>query len=51
MNAVRAAIGSRFAGLAAVRPFASVGEHRFRWGIVAWVVGTAAATATAMPAR
>ena len=25
------------------RIFAAIGEHRLKWGIVAWVVGTAAA--------
>ena len=34
-----------------VRLFAAVGEHRLKWGIVAWVVGTAAAAAIAMLAR
>ena len=34
-----------------VRLFASVGEHRLKWGIVAWVVGTAVAAALAMLAR
>ncbi|MFO0931142.1 MAG: hypothetical protein U1E39_00375 [Planctomycetota bacterium] len=34
-----------------VRLFASVGEHRLKWGIVAWVVGTATAAAIAMLAR
>ena len=30
-----------------VRLLASVGEHRIKWGIVAWVVGTAVAAALA----
>ncbi|MGE0192473.1 MAG: hypothetical protein AB7T63_10585 [Planctomycetota bacterium] len=30
-----------------MRLFAAVGEHRLKWGIVAWVVGTAAAAAIA----
>ncbi len=34
-----------------VRLFAAVGEHRMKWGIVAWVLGTAAAAAIAMLAR
>lgn len=34
-----------------VRLLAAVGEHRLKWGIVAWVVGTAAAAAIAMLAR
>lgn len=33
------------------RLFAAIGEHRLKWGIVAWVVGTAAAAAIAMLAR
>ena len=31
-----------------VRLLASVGEHRLKWGIVAWVVGTAVAAAIAL---
>jgi len=34
-----------------VRLFASVGEHRLKWGIVAWVVGVAVAVLTARLAR
>lgn len=34
-----------------VRLFAAVGEHRLKWGIVAWVVGTAAAAAVGILAR
>jgi len=34
-----------------VRLLASVGEHRLKWGIVAWVVGTAAAAGIAVLAR
>lgn len=34
-----------------VRLLASVGEHRLKWGIVAWVVGTAAAAGIALVAR
>lgn len=34
-----------------VRLLASVGEHRLKWGIVAWVVGVAAAVAVAIAAR
>lgn len=34
-----------------VRLFASMGEHRLKWGIVAWTVGTAVAAAIAMLAR
>ncbi len=34
-----------------VRLFASVGEHRLKWGIVAWVVGTAAAAGIAALVR
>jgi hypothetical protein len=34
-----------------VRLLASVGEHRIKWGIVAWVVGTAVAAVIAMLAR
>jgi hypothetical protein len=30
------------------RLFASVGEHRLKWGIVAWIVGTAVAAGVAM---
>jgi hypothetical protein len=30
-----------------IRLFASVGEHRLKWGVVAWVVGTAVAAAIA----
>jgi hypothetical protein len=33
------------------RLFASVGEHRLKWGIVAWIVGTAVAAAVALLAR
>ncbi len=33
------------------RLYAAVGEHRLKWGIVAWVVGTAAAAAIAWAAR
>ena len=33
------------------RLFASVGEHRLKWGILAWVVGTAVATWIALLAR
>lgn len=33
------------------RLFASIGEHRLKWGIVAWVVGTAVASGIAMLAR
>ncbi|MFM8387461.1 MAG: hypothetical protein ACKOCB_11685 [Planctomycetia bacterium] len=33
------------------RLFAAIGEHRLKWGIVAWVVGTAAAAGIAMLAR
>ena len=31
--------------------FAAIGEHRLKWGIVAWVVGTAAAAGIAVLAR
>lgn len=34
-----------------VRLFASVGEHRLKWGIVAWVVGTAVAAGIALLAK
>lgn len=34
-----------------VRLLASVGEHRLKWGIVAWVVGTAMAAGIALLAR
>lgn len=34
-----------------IRPFAAIGEHRLKWGIVAWVLGTAAAAGIAMLAR
>lgn len=34
-----------------VRLFAAVGEHRLKWGIVAWVVGTAVAAGIAALAR
>ncbi|MGE0193549.1 MAG: hypothetical protein AB7T63_16080 [Planctomycetota bacterium] len=34
-----------------MRLFAAVGEHRLKWGIVAWVVGTAAAAWVAVLAR
>ncbi len=34
-----------------VRLFASMGEHRLKWGIVAWVVGTAVAAGIAVLAR
>ncbi len=34
-----------------MRLFAAVGEHRLKWGIVAWVVGVAVAAAIAMLAR
>jgi len=34
-----------------VRLFAAVGEHRLKWGIVAWVLGVAAAAAIAMLGR
>lgn len=34
-----------------VRLLAAVGEHRIKWGIVAWVVGTAMAAAIAILAR
>lgn len=34
-----------------VRLFAAVGEHRLKWGIVAWVLGTAAAATVAMVVR
>ena len=34
-----------------VRLLASVGEHRLKWGIVAWIVGTGAAATIAMLAR
>jgi len=34
-----------------MRLFAAVGEHRLKWGIVAWVVGTAAASAIALLGR
>ena len=34
-----------------VRLFAAVGEHRLKWGIVAWVVGTAAAALIAWRAK
>ena len=34
-----------------VRLFASLGEHRLKWGIVAWVVGTAVAAGIALAAR
>ncbi len=33
------------------RLFAAIGEHRLKWGIVAWVVGTAVAAAVAALAR
>lgn len=33
------------------RLFASIGENRLKWGIVAWVVGTAVATGIALVAR
>jgi hypothetical protein len=33
------------------RLYAAVGEHRLKWGIVAWVLGTAAAAGIAMLAR
>ena len=33
------------------RLYAAVGEHRLKWGIVAWVVGTAGAAAIAVLAR
>jgi hypothetical protein len=33
------------------RLFAAIGEHRLKWGIVAWVVGVAAAAAIAMLTR
>ena len=36
---------------ALVRLFASMGEHRLKWGIVAWVVGTAVAAGIAVLAR
>jgi hypothetical protein len=34
-----------------VRLFAAVGEHRLKWGIVAWVVGTAVAAGIAILTR
>lgn len=34
-----------------VRLLASVGKHRLKWGIVAWVVGTAVAAGIAVLAR
>ena len=34
-----------------VQLFAAVGEHRLKWGIVAWVVGTAVAAGIAMLGR
>ena len=33
------------------RLFAAIGEHRLKWGIVAWVLGTASAAAIAWMAR
>lgn len=33
------------------RLFAAIGEHRLKWGIVAWVVGTAVAARIAMLAK
>lgn len=33
------------------RLFAAIGEHRLKWGIVAWVVGTAVASAIALFTR
>ena len=33
------------------RLFAAIGEHRLKWGIVAWIVGTGAAATIAMLAR
>jgi hypothetical protein len=33
------------------RLFAAIGEHRLKWGIVAWVVGTGAAAGIAFLAR
>ena len=34
-----------------VRLFASVGEHRLKWGLVAWVLGTAVAAGVAILVR
>ncbi len=34
-----------------IRLFAAIGEHRLKWGIVAWVVGVAAAAGIAMLGR
>lgn len=33
------------------RIFAAIGEHRLKWGVVAWVVGTAVAAGIAVLAR